>query len=389
MPALKIAWISDFPIEWLDDVPKEIAMLSRGHPSTWQRVLLNGLKEHPDLELHVLVLRKQVQKSCSFEWHGVKFHIIKVPGGIRAPTFFWVDTLVLRPVLKRIQPHLVHAWGSERGAALVAGRLGYPYLVTIQGLLSWYREQVPLNRHERFSAWLETRSLPKAPLVTTESRFAVSFLNSRFPRLQIRQAEHAPAEIFHQVNRKPQIKPLRILFVGALDYRKGGDVLLHSLDQLKEKLPFELRILGGVNARLLADLKTTTSARLWDSVEIKSNLLPNQIAEELAEGTMMVFPTRADTSPNAVKEAVVAGVPVVASKVGGIPDYVFAGQNGVLFEPDSVSACVNAVTAACSHPLFSQGRVDPLTLKSTRDYLSPNIMRDRFVEIYHEAAALK
>src|SRR5689334_110599 len=126
MPALKIAWISDFPVEWLDEVPKEIGSLSRGHPSTWQRVLLNELRGNPRLELHVVILRKQIPRSSSFERNEVTFHLIKVPPGIRAPTFFWADTFLLSRVLKRIRPDLIHAWGSERGAALVASRLKYP-----------------------------------------------------------------------------------------------------------------------------------------------------------------------------------------------------------------------------------------------------------------------
>ena len=97
---------------------------------------------------------------------------------------------------------------------------------------------------------------------------------------------------------------------------------------------------------------------------------------------MMVFPTRADTSPNAVKEAVVAGLPVVASAIGGITDYVFPGQNGFLFPSENVAACVQALRAALAHPLFREGRVDPATLARTRAYLSPQKMAESFMEIY-------
>src|SRR5438105_1118130 len=101
-------------------------------------------------------------------------------------------------------------------------------------------------------------------------------------------------------------------------------------------------------------------------------------------GKIMIFPTRADTSPNAVKEAVVAGVPVVASTIGGIPDYVFAGKNGVLFEPNSVEACVQAVRQAYEHPLFRAGTVDEATLAQTREYLSPKAMAEKFIAAYRE-----
>ena len=95
-----------------------------------------------------------------------------------------------------------------------------------------------------------------------------------------------------------------------------------------------------------------------------------------------MLPTRADTSPNAVKEAVVAGVPVVATRIGGILDYVFPGANGVLCDADDVDGLVEAIREACQHPLFSQGRVDAATLAKTRQYLSSEQMGRNFFEAY-------
>jgi glycosyltransferase involved in cell wall biosynthesis len=100
---------------------------------------------------------------------------------------------------------------------------------------------------------------------------------------------------------------------------------------------------------------------------------------------MLLLPTRADTSPNAVKEAVVAGVPVVASRIGGIVDYVYPGKNGLLFPANDLPGFVQAIRAACQHPLFGQGLVDAGTLEQNRDYLSPRTMERRFTEAYERA----
>src|SRR6266446_1592273 len=100
---------------------------------------------------------------------------------------------------------------------------------------------------------------------------------------------------------------------------------------------------------------------------------------------MMLLPTRADTSPNAIKEAVVAGVPVVASSVGGIPDYVIPGKNGFLFPPGELSGFIGAIKAACTHPLFNKGEVDMETLAQTRAYLSPERMAQNFLKAYEIA----
>jgi glycosyltransferase involved in cell wall biosynthesis len=121
---------------------------------------------------------------------------------------------------------------------------------------------------------------------------------------------------------------------------------------------------------------------LRERITCKSGLSPADIALELSRATILLLPTRADTSPNAVKEAVVAGVPVVASRVGGIPDYVLPGGNGILFTPGSQEEFVGAIRAAAAHPLFSRGLVAPGPLAASREYLSPARMARGFFEAY-------
>lgn len=239
---LRIAWISAFPIEWLSDPPEAVRNLPKQHPLSWMRVLLGELSQDPTLEFHVLVLRKQFATNVTFVRNGVTFHLIKTIGGLRAPTLFWSDTWLIRRKLAEISPDLVHAWGTEMGAAVVAPRLKYPYLVTVQGLLTWLNEVTRMDPYHRFMARLERRHLPKAPLVTTESAFAVDFLKRRWPEMNVRQVEHAPDWIFHRIKRQPKTKPVRFIFVGGLNRLKGGDLLLLALERLVTKISFELLV---------------------------------------------------------------------------------------------------------------------------------------------------
>ena len=377
-----VAWISDFPVEWLPNLPEELKGLPKGHSASWQRVLLEELQDDPRIKLHVFAFRKQLERNFSFERKRVTFHVLKVRGGIRAPTLFWADACLLKPRLKKIRPDVVHAWGSERGAALVAKRMGYPYVVTVQGLLSWYAELVRLSRHERFAAWLEKISLRRAPLITAESNFVIRYLATHFSGAQCWQAEHAPNWIFHTLERQPQLQPIRFLFVGTAGLRKGTDLLLGAVDQLKGVFPFELVIVGEFEPLFLQKYRGKFSSELWRHVKMKQNLSPAEVAQEVSRSAIMLFPTRADNSPNAVKEAVVAGLPVVASRIGGIVDYVIPGANGVTFQSENLAEFVQAIKAAVAHPLFGQGKVNPETLASMRKYLSPRRMADRFLEAY-------
>lgn len=358
-------------------------MLPRAHPASWQRVLLHALElAHPQLRLHIVVLRKQFPRSFSYQRRNITYHLLKTPGGLRATSLFWLDTILIRRVLRRIQPDVVHAWGTEQGAAMVAARLAYPYIVTVQGLYSWCAEVGEVNAFERLSAWIEARSLPRAPVVTTESTFSASFVRRHFQPRCVEQIEHAPDPVFQQIRRQPVLQPKQFIFIGRLESRKGADVLLRALDVLRGEMDFQLLMVSRPAGKLYDQFKAQLAAQFWDRVRFKQSLTAPEIAGELASTTMMIYPTLVDVSPNTVKEAVVAGVPVVASRVGGIPDYVIPDKNGLLFEPGNVEDCIRAIREACRHPLFGQGKVEPETRERMRRYLSPSEMARKFWEAY-------
>lgn len=386
--ALTVAWISDFPIEWLSDIPEVVRALPRRHPATWQMVLLAEYEKNPALKVHVILFRGSIGKDLVFERKGVTFHVLKASGKMRLATFFWLDTLLIRRVCQRIQPDLVHAWGSEKGSGLIASRLEWPYVMTIQGLFAWYKQKMKLPLYDRFVEVVERISLKRARVVTTESIFAVQFLKENFPGPKIHQAEHAPNVAFRQIVRRPQTKPASFLCVGGLGHRKGTDMVFAALERLVTELDFRLKIITNPAPQYIESLRASVSARMWERVEFKHHLLPQEVATELETPTMLLMPTRADTSPNAVKEAVVAGMPVVAASVGGIPDYVVHGKNGLLFPAGDLEAFLQSIRTACAHPLFGQGQVDPATLATEREYLSPELMAKKFLATYETARAI-
>lgn len=370
------------------EVPAALQQQPRRHPATWMMVLLAEYQNHPNLRLHVVLFRGQISGDFTFEQNGVTYHVLKASPRARLFSFFWLDTLRLRKLCARLQPDLIHAWGSEKGASLIASRLRYPYVMTIQGLFAWYKERIQLPPYDRFVEMVERISLKRARVVTTESNFAVKFLAEHFPGPQIHQAEHAPNHAFQRVVRRPQTQPVQFLCVGGLGPRKGTDLVFAALERLKDELDFRVKFISGPALQFIATLKQNASAKVWERVEFKHHLLPHEVAVELETPTMLLMPTRADTSPNAVKEAVVAGMPVVAASVGGIPDYVVDGENGFLFPVGDLEAFVAAIRQAVAHPLFGQGQVDAATLTRMREYLAPELMAKKFFAAYEAALKL-
>jgi glycosyltransferase involved in cell wall biosynthesis len=376
-------------MEWLPEAPEEIRSMPKGHPASWQRVLLRELQKDPSIELHIFAIRKLFPRDVIFKSGNATFYCLKAPGSLRAPSLFWVDNWVLKRHIKNIQPDIVHAWGMEQAAGLVASRLGLPYLVSMQGILSWLDGRVHLNRYEKFMAFLEGRLLPKAQKVTVEAGFAVDFLRGKWPSVPVEQIEHAPDPLFALKPRQNDPQKLRFLSIGGVNELKGADLLFRSLAQLAPEIPFELTAIGDRATPLYESLRRELSPSLFERVTFRQGLNPAEMADEMSRATMLIYPTRGDTSPNAVKEAVVHGLPVVSARVGGIPEYLFPDENGVLVNAGDVDSLTAGIRHALQHENFSKGRVDPARLASVREYLSAETMARKFRTIYRTACGWK
>jgi glycosyltransferase involved in cell wall biosynthesis len=126
----------------------------------------------------------------------------------------------------------------------------------------------------------------------------------------------------------------RILFVGGDFQRKGGDLLLDV---------FRKRLRG--RAELV--LVTRTAVAIEPGVSVHNNVAPNspELRQLYATSDIFALPTRADCYSLVCMEALAAGMAVVMTRVGGIPDLVREGETGHLIDPDDAGALGDALEA--------------------------------------------
>lgn len=124
----------------------------------------------------------------------------------------------------------------------------------------------------------------------------------------------------------------KILFVGADFERKGGDLLLDV---------FRKRLRGRAELVLVtaAEVPPEQGVAVHRDVSAKSQ----KLIDLYSQCDIFALPTRADAHSLACMEAMAAALPVVATRVGGIPDLIQEGKTGILIAPDDADALTQAL----------------------------------------------
>jgi len=141
--------------------------------------------------------------------------------------------------------------------------------------------------------------------------------------------------------------PLRIVTVCELTARKGVDVLLDSMPLLWSRMPdTELHIIGYGDAA--DDLKIQAAAIDPGMKRIFFHgAVPNAYAH-LSDYDLFVLPSRSDNLPIALLEAMLAGLPIVATSVGGIPELLSAARCGTVVRPESPEELAQSLIVAAA-----------------------------------------
>ncbi len=167
-----------------------------------------------------------------------------------------------------------------------------------------------------------------------------------------------------EARRSLGVDPARrlIVFVGRLEKRKGVFELLDAFARLAPRHP-------DVDLVLVGDGEDTEKCRriaepMGERVRLTGNQDMFKVADWLAASTLLSLPSYAEGTPNVVIEALASGRPVVASRVGGIPDMVHDPRMGELHAPEDAVA-LEAALEANLETTFDPATIVTLTGRGT------------------------
>jgi colanic acid/amylovoran biosynthesis glycosyltransferase len=187
-------------------------------------------------------------------------------------------------------------------------------------------------------------------VIVTETDFAAEFLREHFS-----DSANRIHRIYNGLDLTPfkradfSSTPPLIVAVGRLIAKKGFVDLLRACRLLMERgKSFRCEIIG--EGPLEQELREQiTQLDLEDCVELPGAKPQHEIREHLAAATAFVLPSVIDPEggmdnlPTVIMEAMAAGLPVVSTSIGGIPEMVIQDETGFLVPPGDVAALARAI----------------------------------------------
>ncbi|MFL5591105.1 MAG: glycosyltransferase family 4 protein [Ktedonobacteraceae bacterium] len=177
-----------------------------------------------------------------------------------------------------------------------------------------------------------------------------------------------------------------IICVARLEHAKGVDVLLHAWGRMmhasaewRTHLKPRLRLVGtGVfrpqMERIVAELA------IQDSVEFLG--LRRDVIDLLQQSWGFVIPSRWESLPSALLEAMACGLPCVATRVSGSEDVISDGINGLLVEPEQPAEMAQALRRLIEDTNLGQRLGKEARSTVVRDYQLENVVK-QFSKLYH------
>lgn len=209
---------------------------------------------------------------------------------------------------------------------------------------------------------LERRCLEAAPMVLASGPWTIEEVEAghglRLDPARVRYAAHGLPDVTASVapERWPdddtsgaEERSLDLLFVGRLEPRKGIDVLLHVLPELLAAVP-------GLRATIAGDDPSSYGASFLASVpedlarrtRFLGRVEDARLRSLYAGADVFVAPSRYESFGLVLLEAMMFGVAVVASDVGGMPEIVEDGRSGLLVPPGDPAALLAALERVLS-----------------------------------------
>lgn len=292
-------------------------------------------------------------------------------------------SLVLQLTFTR--PHIVHLNHSlsSRGifrdliCALLARLWGVP-------VVGHYRGNIPdfADGRRNGTSWWALRKLARVATLnialnrgSLECLYDLQSGKQRNPALL---PNCIPNSAFHCCSNRVRVpaRRIRVLYAGWITMAKGCHLILSVARKLPE---VDFVLLGPV----MIDMEHHLN-RLPENVTIGGDIAIDAVFKHMESSDLFLFPSRhPEGFPNAVLEAMAAGLPVVATKVGAIPEMIEEGKGGLFVDGSDADGIASALRVLIADPEMRE-QMGRFNLRKCKTEYACSVVTDRLVSLYRQ-----
>jgi len=338
-----------------------------------------------EVEIHIVCCTMGKHPQPEKLGKNIWFHAEAVSkwGFIRS--LHWGCHRAVRRMIEQIQPDIVHAQGTERWCAITVSKLAYPKVLTIHGFL---RMIDPLMKMQPRWYWktqtlLEKWAIPRfdgVVAITTYTQDNVADIAQ-----QSWVVPNATDQRYFAIERQPARPPV-ILYVGVIQDRKNQVGFLDAIAPLAAEFEFRVRICGFIDPADPYASQLLERLECYPWAESAGKVTRDALTGELAAAAVLALVSHEDNCPMVILEAMSAGIPVLASRVGGIPDLVDDGVNGHLCDPADPASIRDGLHRILSDPAHAAALGEAGKQRALERYLPAAVAR-KHLDIYREVLA--
>jgi glycosyltransferase involved in cell wall biosynthesis len=334
---LKVLMIAPYPLE---------PGMVRGGIASVTSVLVPALAAQDDIDSVTVLNFHSGEASTDYRRDGPKVEAYYMRGQdrLRVITGAFLNVRKARKLVAALKPDIVH---GQALAGHIAVKCSPNSVVTVHGLphvemrLSARRKlrDKPDKLRVKLTEALFRRVLRRAKVVISISKYDTQELGRLIKGTRVSIANPTGSEFYDLAPSGPS-EP-RLLFAGALSPLKNVLGLLNAFAQVRQVVPDARLIVAGRPhhpdyAQTVQD--RVTSLALGDSVDIVGFLDDDRMRHEIATARAVVTFSRQENTPTIIAQAMAAGKPVVATRVGGVPEMVNDGESGFVVESEDETA---------------------------------------------------
>jgi glycosyltransferase involved in cell wall biosynthesis len=380
---MRILWICGLP-----KIVQEQALHGQEHGSqaAWSWIVAH-LPPPPGVELHLACLWPGGDRSKCFEFQRATFHLLPCPRRGRALLLFQWDTHYFRHTFNQLKPDVVHGWGTEDSYGLVTRRLAPKrHVIEIQGLISAGYKHFPRSYRTWLTRITERTTLSKVRNIVGESHFALSAAAPLCPTANKRVIEQPLRQSFLASKPSDGIGQ-NVLFVGTIRQAKG---IMDALVAFSQTAPtsWNLHVIGsgpaGDERRMHRYVQDSgISSRFRHSP--RSN--EQELVRAMQESSVFLLPTRIDSGPTALKEALAMGLWPVCYDNSGPGEYIRKYGFGSLAKNQDIDSLCAELKYCFNELPWKGAEKRKLLAQRTRNDFSREQAWEHLIEFYRMVAS--